>query len=932
MHITDFALRARVFAAASALTLLLAGRASAQGITIQEPREWADDAGTARGIVVHARQSLRVVGLVSQPAGVVNVTVNGVRASLQPDGRGSTRFVGYVPVRDDTRQVEVAAFGPTGAPVRRSFSLAPTPAAQTYAQPDQAWAGDTRFKGRRWAVVVGVSQYHDARINPLRFADADAKSFYDFLRSDRAGLGGFKEENVKLLLNDQATYRSIRSALFTFLKAATEDDVVVIYFAGHGMADPERPDHLYLLLNDTDMDDIAGSAFPMKDVSDAVRNLYARNVVVLTDACHSAGVGDQIHGPRGTGVRATGETNQINQAFLESVQASNGGSVIFTASGANQYSQEDAKWGGGHGVFTHFLLDGLKGAADEDADRIVTLGEMMEYTRDRVRRETRNAQIPTISQTAFDDAWPMSIVPADAVTRTAALPADSARARPQTGTDRGGPSETAGIPNLSVGQPVSSALDDSDSKLPDGSYYEEWLYSARQGERVTVTMRSTAFDAYLGVQQVGGRFQQTDDDGAGGRDARISFTAPATAQYRFRANSVTASALGAYTLAAENGAVPTPASQPAAPTTASDIAAARALAPGGTVSGTLAASDHKLPDGSYYHPWKLSLRRGQSVTVTMRSRAFDTYLMVVEDGGGYSRNDDDSGGGTDSRIAFTAPETGTYLIRANSVGSGATGAYTLEVHDDSPESSAASPQPQAPSAVAARDIAIGGTVSSSLDASDPKERDGTYYETWRFNGRRGQNVSITLKSSAFDPYMLMDGPGGSMWVSNDDGGGGTDSRIFARLPADGEYTLKANALREGGTGAYELGITSTGIDRAAAQMPSGTLEAVTAGQTVNGTLGASSPLLRDSTYYQEYRYTAHRGESVTVTLKSKAFDSWLVVYQPGGFFQLSDDDSGGERDSKLTFSFPEDGTYVIRANTLNKREAGAYTLQLDAVR
>jgi uncharacterized caspase-like protein len=925
MHRTLFALRAAL--AAAALALLPAGRAAAQSITITEPHEWADDAGASRGIVVHARQSLRIVGLVSQPAGVVNVTVNGVRAALQPDGRGSTRFVGYVPVRDDTKAVEVAAYGPTGAPLRRSFTVAPTPAAQTYAQPEQAWAGDTRFKGRRWAVVVGVSQYHDGRINPLHYADADAKAFYDFLRSDRAGLGGFKEENVKLLLNDQATFRSVRSALFTFLKAATEDDVVVIYFAGHGMADPERPENLYLLLNDTDMDDIAGSAFPMKDVSDAVRNLYARNVVVLTDACHSAGVGDQIHGPRGTTVRDVG-SNQINQAFLESVQASNGGSVIFTASGANQYSQEDAKWGGGHGVFTYHLLEGLKGAADEDGDRIVTLGEMMEYTRDHVRRDTRNAQIPTISQTAYDDAWPMSIVPADAVTHAAALPVDSAHARPQPG-DRG-VSETEGIPNLSVGQPVTSALDDSDSRLPDGSYYEEWLLSARQGEHVTVTMRSSAFDAYLSVQQVGGRFQQSDDDGAGGTDSRLSFTAPATGQYRFRANSLTANALGAYTLTAENGAVPTPAAQSTARTTTADIAVARVLPMGGSVSATLGTSDYKLPDGSYYQPWKLSLRRGQSVTVTMRSNAFDTYLMVVEDGGGYSRNDDDSAGGTDSRIAFTAPETGTYLVRANSVGTGSTGAYTLEVKDDSPDASAAASTPAV--AATARPLVLGGTVTSLLEAGDPKERDGTYYELWHFTGRRGQNVNITLKSSAFDAYMVMDAPDGTTWVSNDDGAGGTDSRIIMRLPADGEYTVKANALREGGTGGYELSVTSSGIDRQPAAEPSGALQAIAAGQAVSGALSASSPVAADSTYYQEYRYTAHAGESVTVTLKSRAFDSWLVVYQPGGYFQLADDDSGGDRDSKLTFAFPTDGTYVIRANTLAKREAGAYTLQVDAVR
>ncbi|MDB4949138.1 MAG: peptidase caspase catalytic subunit p20 [Gemmatimonadetes bacterium] len=925
----------RALAAAFALAAALAPRAGAQAIQLSEPHEWAEGAGAVRGITVQARQSLRVVGTANLAAGVTNVTINGVRASLAADAGGGVRFVGYVPVRDDTHDVQIAAYPRTGSPVTRSFAMSPTPAAQAYARPEQAWAGASRFKGKRWAVVVGVSQYHDNRINPLRYADADARAFYDFLRSDRAGLGGFKEENVKLLLNDQANYRSLRSALFTFLKSATDDDVVVIYFAGHGAADPERPDHLYLLLNDTDMDDIAGSAFPMKDMSEAVRNLYARNVVVITDACHSAGVGDQIHGPRGTaGIRDAAETNRINQAFLDGVQSSSGGSVIFTASGANQYSQEDARWGGGHGVFTHFLLDGLAGAADDDADRIVTLGEMMEYTRDHVRRETRNAQIPTISQTAFDDAWPMSIVTAPALPQPAALPTAPTPAHTGDRGDRPAPTPGPGRP-ITAGSQVASALTAAAAKLGDGSFYEEWTYDARAGERVTVTMKSLAFDAYLSVQQVGGTFEQSDDDGAGGTDARLTFTAPAAAQYRIRANSLSAGAMGAYTLLLESGAGTAPASVSTtgrAPTAAEEAAAAKPISAGQTVRGTLSATDLKLADGSFYQVWSLPLRRGQSVGITLRSAAYDAYLMVAQQGGGYSRNDDDDAGGTDARVTFTAPETGTYLLKANSVAAGATGAYTLAV-DDGGGSDAAAPAPVAAGpAAAARPFGLGQTVSSSLSAADGRESDGTYYQAWRFTGQRGQIVTINLKSSAFDTYLLLEGPGRTFWASNDDGGGGTDSRIAITLPQDGEYTVKANALRVGGAGAYTLAITSRGIDTRGSPMPASIAGTLAAGQTVAGTLRAGGAMLADSTYYQEYRYEGHRGESVTITLKSKAFDAWLVVYQAGGRFLISDDDSGGDRDGKVTIAFPEDGTYIIRANTLQKREAGDYTLQVEAIR
>ncbi|HEX5726504.1 MAG TPA: tetratricopeptide repeat protein, partial [Longimicrobiaceae bacterium] len=352
-----------------------------------------------RGLGVAPRNSIRVAGEARHEFGVASVEINGTRASLLPDPSGALRFVGYAVPRSETEPVEVVVRGVTGAPLVKHFPVSVLPAATVAAA-----AGPPRvFRGKRWAVVVGISSYSDSAIAGLRFADDDAQAFHDFLRSERAGGGGFAAENVKLLLNEAATYREIRSALFTFLKGATEDDQVVIYFAGHGAPDPQRLQNLYLLTHDTDAADISGTAFPMDDVNRAIRNLYARDILVITDACHSAAVGGQV-ATRDLGV------NQINEMFLQQLGASTGGLAIFTASAANQLSQEDERWGGGHGVFTHFLLEGLGGQADEDGDRIVSLVEMMEYARGKVRGETRNAQIPSISQTSYDPYLPMAIV------------------------------------------------------------------------------------------------------------------------------------------------------------------------------------------------------------------------------------------------------------------------------------------------------------------------------------------------------------------------------------------------------------------------------------------------------------------------------------------------------------------------------------------
>lgn len=262
-----------------------------------------------------------------------------------------------------------------------------------------------RRHGERWAVVIGISSYADKNVTPLRYAHRDARSFYDFLLSDGAGLGGFKRENVRLLIDADATTRNIRVALREFLKSATSDDVVYIYFAGHGAPDPDRTNDLYLVAYDTRIDSIASTGVPMSDISEATRRVYAQDLIVIVDACHSGGVGD-VSGTRGE------ITNAINKAFLERLASTAPSKVVMTASEESQVSREGPQWGGGHGVFTHFLLQGLQGGADEegDGDGIVTLGELFEYARSHVSRETRNAQLPTISQTAFDRDWPMALV------------------------------------------------------------------------------------------------------------------------------------------------------------------------------------------------------------------------------------------------------------------------------------------------------------------------------------------------------------------------------------------------------------------------------------------------------------------------------------------------------------------------------------------
>jgi uncharacterized caspase-like protein len=384
-------------------------------LSITEPMTWAQGGAVGtRDFLASVASSIRVSGIASHPRGVREVRLNNNLAStaLKPDG--TTEFTGFVRVEAKVTSATVEVVTQANERIRVQYAITPTePVAPVPAQREAVWAASTaaaKATGKRWAVIIGISQYDDPDIKGLEFADRDARSVYEFLRSPLAGLGGFKAENMKLLLNKDATYTNMKVALFDFLKQAAPEDVVIVYFAGHGSPDPQRRSNLYLLPSDAQAGSMGGTAFRMDDMNRALSEVTAAHKILITDACHSGGVT--------VAARSGPADNAINEAFLSRMTASNGVTAILTASDTVQQSLEGSQWRDstyegpdeGHGVFTYYLLKGLKGAADANGDHIVDLYEMMHYTKTTVSEATRRSQTPVIGQTAFDGSFPMSMV------------------------------------------------------------------------------------------------------------------------------------------------------------------------------------------------------------------------------------------------------------------------------------------------------------------------------------------------------------------------------------------------------------------------------------------------------------------------------------------------------------------------------------------
>ena len=236
-----------------------------------------------------------------------------------------------------------------------------------------------------WAVVVGINDYPKTR--RLKYAVADAKAFYRHL----VDVIQIPPENVILLLNQDARLSRLRSSLGTHLKRkAGKEDMVIIYFAGHGATEKDvlSPDgdglEKYLLPYDVDPEDLYASALPMREISHIFYRIQSERVIFIADSCYSGASG-------GRTISLSGVRANISDAFLDRI-AGGKGTVIMTASGANEVSAEDEKLQ--HGVFTFYLLQGLSGPADADKDGLITVDEAYRYVSTHVPRATGQEQHP----------------------------------------------------------------------------------------------------------------------------------------------------------------------------------------------------------------------------------------------------------------------------------------------------------------------------------------------------------------------------------------------------------------------------------------------------------------------------------------------------------------------------------------------------------
>ncbi len=225
----------------------------------------------------------------------------------------------------------------------------------------------------KYAVLIGINDYHES-LGPLNYCVNDTKLLRETLTSEQCG---FEPDNVLMLTEDQSrehqpTFGNIHSWLGTWLQRPGPDDLVLVYFAGHGR---EYKGSGFLAPCDATLESLGVTGIPIQYIREMLERCNADRKVLMLDACHS-GAGRDVA--------------PMTAAFKDELEDGRGLYTIASCD-AEQISHEwPAK---GQGVFTFFLAEAIKESAPAEADGRVTLDGVYNATRERVLEWSRSKRI-----------------------------------------------------------------------------------------------------------------------------------------------------------------------------------------------------------------------------------------------------------------------------------------------------------------------------------------------------------------------------------------------------------------------------------------------------------------------------------------------------------------------------------------------------------
>ncbi|MEP4194932.1 MAG: caspase family protein [Aliishimia sp.] len=210
---------------------------------------------------------------------------------------------------------------------------------------------------KRHALLIGNQAYpKSSGFARLNSPHADVHALQTVL--EHPELGGFHDVTTLLDKTRTETEKAIQAAL----RSKAKDDVLLIYYSGHGKTDDSQ--NLYLATPDTEVDYLEVTAIDAAKVSRMMGTTHAENTILVLDCCHA--------GAFPTGFKSGDAMQNMADNFARS-----GGTYVLMACDAYDLASDGGK--GELSLMTKHIVEGLNGAADRDGDGLVTVNELTTY-------------------------------------------------------------------------------------------------------------------------------------------------------------------------------------------------------------------------------------------------------------------------------------------------------------------------------------------------------------------------------------------------------------------------------------------------------------------------------------------------------------------------------------------------------------------------
>lgn len=244
------------------------------------------------------------------------------------------------------------------------------------------------YAPRRLALLVGVSEFQDPQWRNLRYSQKDAQDLATALRDPMRG----RFDQVRVLSRPEETTRAaILAALRQLQQEATRpDDVVVVYVSAHGTLARDGQGELkrFLVTRDASYRSISQTALAMDTLKAEFDKLPSRRRLLVLATCHS-GSGKSLL-PKELEAELSGVKSGF---YARPLEESSRASMVFAACDWGETAREDE--GLRNDIYTHFLIEGLGGAADRNVDGAVTATEAHDHARRRTFAFTEGRQRPS---------------------------------------------------------------------------------------------------------------------------------------------------------------------------------------------------------------------------------------------------------------------------------------------------------------------------------------------------------------------------------------------------------------------------------------------------------------------------------------------------------------------------------------------------------